>query len=421
MSKIVLTLNAGSSSLKFSCFSSGDSPFNETLLFSGSVTGVGISNNGKFSVCDSQKNHIVAPQITEILNLDKACKLVFEWIASYILQNSLKLQVVGHRVVFGGTTYSSPQLIDDPLIEALESLSSFAPQHMPQALRSIALARLTFSSCVKHIACFDTAFHRTIPTIASTYPVPQVYRDLGLQKYGFHGLSYEYLTTAISVDQSGRVILAHLGHGCSLAAVRDGVCIDTTMGFSPCGGFPMSTRCGDVDPEVVLFLLECGQAISGSSTETLAADLKVLLNTQCGLVALSEVGDDMRDIEAAVAHGQDRAGSRENSFQRATFALDYFVHHLTKHLSGLVGVMGGLDGLVFSAGIGENSSVVRSMVCHRLQYLGVVLDETRNKVHGEHTGGVISSERSSVGVRVVKTNEELIIARHAREMANSVL
>jgi acetate kinase len=243
---------------------------------------------------------------------------------------------------------------------------------------------------------------------------------------GFHGLSYEYLTKTLQQEYStvhkkklpSKIIMLHLGHGCSMAAVREGKCIDTTMGFSPCGGFPMSTRCGDLDPEVVLYLIQHeGVAVK---------DMKNVLNKQCGLVAFSSKGDDMRDLEAS-----------RYTDPAAKLALDYFIYHLVKHLCGLVGALGGVDMIVFTAGIGENSVLVRKLICDKLYFLGVLLEDDKNNevaVGGGEGGGVgggekglpvpvhgtISTEASRVVVRVIPTNEELVIAQQSLEVANTI-
>jgi acetate kinase len=264
---------------------------------------------------------------------------MFQWIAA--LPGDLRPNVIGHRVVHGGPHFSVPTVINEAVLQALEEIKIYAPEHIPPALKTIEYAKDNYPA-LPNIACFDTAFHRSMPAVAQTLPIPASYRQHGLQKYGFHGLSYEYLLfELVRLDGlkalHGRVVFAHLGHGASLAAVRDGRCVDTTMGFSPTGGFPMSTRSGDLDPEVLLFLLQHEQVP--------LEEMKEVLNKRSGVLAISERSDDFRDLLDGESSGD----------PKCHLALDYFCYHLRKAIGALVAVLEGLDILVFRAGIGEKS------------------------------------------------------------------
>lgn len=401
----VLALNTGSSSLKFCAYKfTNREDYSTTgvysLLYKGSLTRVG-KPDGQFAVVDGNGYVLVQSREVPLADINAACHVMFEWIR--LQPDGFQPNIIGHRVVHGGPNFCTPQEVNESLMGALVNISAYAPEHIPPVIHSIQFAKQKYPA-ITHVACFDTAFHRNMPTIASSYPLPAQYRSRGLQKYGFHGLSYEYLVDFIADECTTisppkplpkKIIIAHLGHGCSMAAIRDGKCIDTTMGFSPCGGFPMSTRSGDLDPEVVLFLLQH----EGVPIE----EMKSLLNKRSGLVAFSSKGDDMRDLERS--HMTDPS---------AKLALDYFIYHLTKHMCGLIGGLQGIDMLVFSAGIGEHSALVRQLVCEKLAFLGITLDKTRN----EQSYSTISSDQSRVVVRVIPTNEELVIAQQSQRVAH---
>ncbi len=390
---IVLALNTGSSSLKFACYGPG-----EELLYQGAVTRIGLAS-GKFIVQNGSKT-VLSTNNDAYPTIDNACEAMFTWIG----QQSTNWQpvVIGHRIVHGGPNFTKPQLINAEVISTIESLAAYAPEHIPPALISIRYATTRYPD-LPHVACFDTAFHRTMPKVAKTLPLPTKYTVHGLEKYGFHGLSYEYLLSALNAEGSTRVqrskiVIAHLGHGASIAAVKNGHCIDTTMGFSPTGGFPMSTRTGDLDPEVVLYLLD--------HEHIPISDMKNVLNKKSGLLALSEFSDDMKDLL-----------NKEDSDEKCKFAVEYFIYHVSKHISALVCALGGLDILVFSAGIGERSEIVRQRICERLSIFGVELSDSRNAIHDN----IISTDNSKVEVRVIPTNEELVIARQSATVIGGCL
>jgi len=301
------------------------------------------------------------------------------------------LAAIGHRIVHGGWLHE-PQLINRTLRGDLQQLVLFAPNHLPQELSMVdALAQ--YAPDIPQVACFDTAFHCGMPEVARRLPIPATYHARGIQRYGFHGLSYAFLMDELARiagndTARGRVILAHLGNGSSLAAVRDGIGIDTTMAFTPIGGVVMSTRSGDLDPGVVTHL---------ARTEQLSADgLEDLLSKRSGLVALSGTTGDMEQLLA-----------REDREPAAHLAVESYVYSIAKAIGALMAALQGLDTLVFSGGIGEHASVIRARICRAFTFLGLAIDPDANERHAP----VISTPASTVGVRVIPTNEELMIAR----------
>jgi acetate kinase len=301
---------------------------------------------------------------------------------------------IGHRVVHGGTRYQSPVRIDAGVRAYLESVVPLAPLHQPASLHGIDAAAAAFPG-VPQVACFDTAFHHGRPFVADAYALPREFYDAGVRRYGFHGLSYEYVTRRmreLAPDvAAGRIVVCHLGNGASMTAVKGGRCVETTMGFTAADGLPMGTRCGQIDPGVLLFLLE---------QRGMAADaLSDLLYKKSGLLGLSGVGSDMRDLLAS-------------SDPRAREAVDYFVYRVTYFVGALAACLGGLDALVFTAGIGEHAASVRERVCRNLGWLGLELDAAANAEHRTR----ISSSASKVSAWVVPTDEELMIARHVAEV-----
>ena len=301
--------------------------------------------------------------------------------------------MVGHRVVHGGPAHDGPALVDDRLLAELRALVPFAPLHLPAQIEALEATARRLPD-VPQVACFDTAFHRRMPEVAQRLPLPNTLWDRGVRRYGFHGLSYEYVSQVVDATARGRVVIAHLGSGASMAALRDGLPVDTTMGLTPAGGLVMGTRTGDLDPGVVLHLLEH----DGYDVSTLTR----LVNDEAGLLALSERTGDLRDLLAAAADDD----------PRAELALDAYVRSLRMHVGALAAELGGLDLLVFTGGVGEHSSVIRAAACATLGHLGVHLDAARN----DDGHGVISAEGSPCEVRVVATDEEVVIARHARAL-----
>jgi acetate kinase len=314
-----------------------------------------------------------------------------EALASFDSQGLPRPEAAGHRVVHGGTRHAAPALVDDDVLAELRDVASFAPLHMPAAIAGIEAIGARWE--IPQVACFDTAFHYGMPELAQRLPLPDPLWDAGVRRYGFHGLSYEYVVGALGAAQLGRAVIAHLGNGASMAAVRDGESVDTTMGFTPAGGLVMSTRSGDLDPGVPVYLLrEQGYG---------AGRLEQLVDRESGLVALSGGTSDMRSL----------LEQREQD-PRAALAVDAFCYHARKHVGALAAVLGGLDTLVFTGGIGEQAAAVRADVCRGLDHLGVTIDDAANDAHGS----VISAPGSECVVRIVRTDEDLVIARHTRDV-----
>jgi len=305
-------------------------------------------------------------------------------------------EAVGYRVVHGGSKYRAPIMLSDVVVSELARLSTIDPDHMPQALTLIGELRQRFPG-VPHVACFDTAFHRHMPRVAQLYPLPRALASAGVIRYGFHGLSYEYimmrLTRDFAATSEGRIVIAHLGNGASMAAVRQGVGIDTTMGFTPTGGLMMGTRCGDLDPGVLVYLT-AEQHMGGE-------ELAMLLNHQSGLLGMSDLSADMRELL-----------EQEGTDYRAREAVDMFCYLARKHLGGLIAALGGVDTLVFTGGIGERAPSVRARIVDGLDFLGLEIDESRNRAQAD----VISKDTAGVTVRVIPTDEDFMVAMHTRRL-----
>ena len=365
---LILALNSGSSSLKFGIYYRGES--DEEPALTGSAEGIGHSN-GKLHIRASDGKTLLARE-----SIHESQSAALAALARVVRDHIPTAPVaVGHRIVHGGPELRTHQLITSQLVDQLRAATHFAPLHIPQALRLIAAAQAIFPSAA-HFACFDDAFHRTIPEVASHLALPQRYFDAGIRRYGFHGLSYESLVHHFVAQLPERAIFAHLGNGASLCALRHGVSVDTTMGLTPTGGIPMGTRCGDLDPGVFLYLLR---------NEKLGADeLEDLLNQQSGLFALSSGESDVQALEERI-HSND---------PRAALALDIFAVSVRKAIGGYVALLGGVDLLVFTGGIGEHSERIRSIATDGLEFLGLTADK----------------------IQVVPTEEEPQIARHCRTM-----
>ncbi len=299
---------------------------------------------------------------------------------------------VGHRVVHGGPKFAGPALVDDEVLDELRGLIPLAPLHLPLEIKLIEAARAIFPS-VPEVVCFDTAFHRAMPALSRRLPLPRGLQARGVERYGFHGLSYEYVLSALGKEATGRLVIAHLGAGSSLAAVRDSRPVDTTMGMTPAGGLMMAARCGDLDPGVLLHLLR---------NEGYDADsLDRLVNKESGLAGVSGLGGDMRRL---LELAPERSEAEE--------AVELYCHVARKHIAAMAASLGGLDQLVFTAGIGEHAAEVRRRICVGLGFLGIEIDPERN----ESSKRVISADSSRAEVRVVPTNEEVMVARQTQRV-----
>jgi len=333
---------------------------------------------------DSLSRSVKAPDYT------LAVEVLMDWIEER--GDHEVLAAVGHRVVHGGSKYSEPQVITAEMIAELHRLSPFDPEHLPEEILLAEAFHHRFPGLAQ-VACFDTAFHHDLPRVAQLLAIPRRYEAQGIRRYGFHGLSYEFLMGELArlgdpAATKGRVILAHLGNGASLAAVRDGKSIDTSMGFTPTAGVPMSTRSGDLDPGLVWYLAR--------SEKMSAKQFNEMVNFQSGLLGIAETSSDMRDLLECEAHDV-----------RAAEAVALFCYQIKQRIGAYAAALGGLDTLVFAGGIGENAPVIRARVCEGLQFLGIEIEEKLNAANA----GVISTAFSRVAVRVIHTDEEQMIAR----------
>lgn len=380
----ILSINCGSSSLKFNLFQFG------SLLSecNGNVDAIG-STGSRLSICKGGK--VILQQSAGFKNLDEAVKAVISWLKKSEYKSSLR--AIGHRLVQGGPDHREPELITDELIKNLQAFVYLAPNHLPDEIRTIKTFGRAFPGLFQ-VACFDTAFHRNMPDEAKYYPLPAKYREQGLLHYGFHGLSYEYVMKQLKADgalvKAQKTIIAHLGNGASMAAVKNGTCIETTMGLSPIGGLVMSTRSGDLDPGVFLFLLKQGKLT--------ATQLDKLLSNDSGLKAIAGKSDVQQLLQLEAKDPKARA------------AITVFCYQARKFIGSLTAAMGGLDLLVFTGGIGENSATIRERICLELDFLGIQVEKKSNYDNKEN----ISSASSRVKVLVMKTNEEAMIAQHTK-------
>jgi acetate kinase len=383
-SPFILTINGGSSSIKFALFRAVDSSAPVTR---GMVDRIGLPNS-EMRITDVATQQL--SRRTVLAPDHRTCVgFITEWLEEQVGMG--RLCAVGHRVVHGGKTYSGPERVTPELLAELRRLCPYSPEHLPAEITLIESFR-QYDSTLAQVACFDTAFHRDMPLVARLLPIPRRYEKLGIQRYGFHGLSYAFLMRELARlgapdEAEGRVILAHLGNGASMAAVKNGQALDTTMGFTPASGFPMSRRSGDLDPGLVSYF---------ARTEGMTADrFHKMVNTESGLLGISEISSDMRDLL-----------KQEQNDSRAAEAIELFCYQARKWIGALAAALGGLDTLVFSAGIGEHSPAIRARICAGLEFLGIDINEPAN----ETDQPVISSEESRVKVRVIPTDEEREIA-----------
>jgi acetate kinase len=386
----ILVVNAGSSSLKFQIFSI-EAPNTLTRLVKGQMDGIGtkprlrVEGDG-----DSPKVDQVYPS-EQVPDVTAAIHTVEAWLRE---TQSFRLAAVGHRVVHGGPEFSRPVLIDEDVLRRLERYVPLAPLHQPHNLEPIRML-LARRGDLPQVACFDTAFHRGQSALADHFAIPEHFYAEGVRRYGFHGLSYEYIAQRLRevapAIASGRVIVAHLGSGASMCALSDGRSIDTTLGFTALDGLPMGTRCGQIDPGVILYLI----AQKGMAVE----EVQDLLYRESGLKGLSGVSNDVRALQSS-------------SDPRAAFALDYFVHRIGLYAGMLAAALGGLDGFVFTAGIGENAAELRARIAEKLGWLGAALDPAANIARDL----LISTPESRVALHIIPTDEELMIARHTLDL-----
>jgi acetate kinase len=380
---MILTINAGSSSIKFAVFSAGDSP-QPTL--SGQVERIG-SPDAQIVATQAGKSD---REPIDAQTHQKAAESIADYIHAHLGADAIT--AIGHRVVHGGFHLLEHQLITPAVIEELRQNQSLDMDHLPIEIALIETFGQSYPK-LPQVACFDTAFHRDLPQVSRILPIPRKLTDAGVRRFGFHGLSYTYLmdrlaTVAGRETASGRVILAHLGAGASMAAVRDGKPVDTTMSFTPIAGLVMATRPGDLDPGLLVYLMR-QQKMS-------ADDLDKFLSSECGLLGISQTSGDMRDLLKARA-----------TDPRAAEAVDSFCYAAKKYLAAFTAALGGLDTLIFAGGIGEHAPEVRAAICDGLDFLGLNVDPSKNV----QDQAIISTDQSRVTIRVIATDEQLVIAR----------
>lgn len=384
----ILVVNTGSSSLKLGLFTTGKGA--EQLILNVLAEGIG-AGDGKLTVRDADGTLICSEKL-HAATQPEALRAALPWL---LKADGATPVAIGHRVVHGGPKLTTHQLITPELLRELRASVHFAPLHIPLALELIHAAEQAYPG-VPQFACFDTAFHRTLPEAAARFALPRELYDEGIRRYGFHGLSYESIVHQLRSQPScglpRRVVAAHLGSGASLAAILDGASVDTSMGLTPTGGIPMATRSGDLDPGVLLYLMRSKHATANS--------LETMLSREAGLKAISGGTADMRTLEAATDD------------PKAQMAIAIFCRAIAKNIAAYAAVLGGLDLLIFSGGIGEHSQRVRSEVCAALEFLGLVLDQEQNKA----SRSLLSSAASRVQVRCVPSEEDRQIAWHTREL-----
>ena len=388
----ILAINGGSSSIKFALFESSSSL---ARVLDGKVEGVGRSE-GVFAISAASEGDDFSRPV-KMPDQASAVRLLIDWMESRLQRGGLA--AVGHRIVHGGPKYWLPQRITPEMIGDLRQLDSFDPEHMAQEIMLSEAIHRRFAD-LPQVACFDTAFHHALPRVARLLAIPRKYEAKGVRRYGFHGLSYEFLMRElerVAGPQAARglVILAHLGSGASMAAVREGCCVDTSMAFTPAAGLMMGTRSGDMDPGLASYMAR--------SEKMTSSQFDAMANHGSGLLGVSETSSDMRDLLA-----------RENEDVRAAEAVALFCYQAKKWTGAYAAALGGLDTLVFAGGIGENAAPVRARICDGLAFLGIELDPARNAV----SAAIISTDASRVVVRVIRTNEEMVIANSVSRILN---
>ncbi len=380
----VLTINGGSSSIKFALYETNKSFIQ---LLHGNIDRIGLSDS-KLTFSNGEESQKESIQV-DLKDHQSATNFLIDWIEKKIDFSSIL--GVGHRVVHG-MHHTKPEIITPVLLDQLHKITPYDPDHLPAEIEIIKSFQKRNPKLIQ-IACFDTAFHQTMPRVAKLLPIPRKFDEKGIQRYGFHGLSYSYLMEELALiagakAAKGKVILTHLGSGASLAAVKNGKSIDTSMGFTPASGIMMGTRPGDLDPGVAWYIMQ--------SEHLTPKQFNHLINLESGLLGVSGISSDMHDLLTI---------EKENIY--AAEAVELFCYEAKKCIGAYAAALGGLDTIVFAGGIGENAPIIRSRICEGLEFLGIELDKIRNKKNAP----VISTEKSKVNVRVIKTNEELMIAK----------
>ncbi len=392
----ILVLNSGSSSIKFSLYEAGADE--RTRLVEGAVDGIG-TDQGKFWIKDAADKKLV-DQTPAVPSRAVAFKLVVDALKSGEIPSPA---AIGHRVVCGGPTIRENQHITPALIDEIESYAALAPLHTPIAVYIMREALRLFPG-IPNFAVLDTYFHRTLPEVATHMPIPAEYVAMGVRRYGYHGISYESIIYQLQPNVPEKLIVAHLGNGASISAIRDGRSLDTSMGLTPSGGIISGSRTGDIDPGVLTFILKKIAETMPNAAEA-AEKLETVVSNKSGLLGMSELSNDMRDLREAIKAGN----------AKARLAVDKFCWTITRWIGSYVAELNGLDMLVFTGGIGENDIASRAEICAGLGALGIVLDAKRNNVRG---AAVISAEESPVTVRVLPPLEDLMIVNHVVRLLN---
>ncbi len=389
-SRPILVLNSGSSSIKFSFYEAREDE--RRRLFEGAVEGIG-TDEGKFWIKDAANKKLV-DQTPSLPSREIAFKLVADALSSGKFRAPA---AIGHRMVSGGPTVLENQRITAALIDEMERYTAFAPLHTPIAIYIMREALKLFPG-IPNFVILDSYFHRTMPEVARHLPIPEEYSAMGVRRYGAHGISCESIVYQLQPHVPEKLIVAHLGNGASITAIRNGESVDTSMGLTPTGGIISATRTGDIDPGVLLFILRKIAETTGSAAAA-ADQLEAIVNNKSGLLGMSEISNDMRDLREAIARGN----------AKARMAVDKFCWIIARWIGSYVAELNGLDMLVFTGGIGENDSASRAEICAGLGALGIVVDEKRNHTRG---ATVISAENSPVTVRVIPALEDLMIVNH---------
>jgi len=395
----VLVINCGSSSLKYQLINMET----EESLAQGLVERIGIEGSILTQKVPGRDKYIIEQPMADHKD---AIKLVLDALVDGnhgVISSMDEISAVGHRVVHGGEKYSESVVIDDAVMASLEECVKLAPLHNPANIIGINACKSLMPN-TPMVAVFDTAFHQTMPKTAYMYPLPyELYAKYGIRKYGFHGTSHKYVSAECAKlmgkdIKDVKIITCHLGNGASLAAIKDGHCVDTSMGFTPLEGIAMGTRCGNIDPAIVTFLMNEGKMT--------AKEVDNLMNKQSGVLGLSGVSSDFRDIEDAAKEGN----------ERAVLALDVYDYRVRELIGAYAAAMGGVDAVVFTAGLGENAIETRAQICKGLEFLGIEIDDAKNNVRGKATE--VSKDGAKVKVFVIPTNEELVIARDTKELTS---
>ncbi len=374
----ILIINAGSSSIKMALYEMGGEP---VLKLSGKIEKIG-SDNSTLIIKQNDSKNKFSLKANDFYSTTVA---LIDWLKQQTWFKEIK--AIGHRIVHG-MHHTQPGIITDDLLKELNGIADYDPDHLPSEIKFIELLQKEYPQLMQ-VACFDTAFHTTIPAVAKTFAIPKKYYEEGIQRYGFHGISYSYLMQQLQkinkAEANGRIILAHLGNGASIAAVKDGKCSDTSMGFTPAAGIVMSSRSGDLDPGVAWYLMQQGMD---------AKTFNDIINHQSGLLGISGISSDMQIL----------LQQKEN--ENAALAIDVFCYQIKKYIGAYIAALEGIDVLVFSGGIGENAAEIRKRICESFQYAGIEIDEESNNNNQQ----LVSTGSSKIKVYVIPTNEELMIA-----------